>query len=134
MNPSVNTTSVSPGTMETAGGSCRAETRALAGLPVWPYHFVMAGLTIRTTYALDAETVRLLDRMARRWKDSKSEALRRAIRAASGRDFQGTDDRVEAFLGLRRALDLKAPDARRWERDVRAERRAGARAKRKSPS
>ncbi len=94
----------------------------------------MAGLTIRTTYALDAETVRLLERMAKRWKVSKSEALRRAIRAASERNLRATDDRVEGFLDLQRAFDLKEPEARRWERDVREERRAGSRQKRKGSS
>src|SRR3972149_5141084 len=42
----------------------------------------MATPKVKTTYALDAETVQALERMARRWGTSKSEALQRAIRAA----------------------------------------------------
>jgi len=44
----------------------------------------MARMTIRSTYALDVETVRALERMARRLGISKSEALRRAIQGAAG--------------------------------------------------
>jgi len=43
----------------------------------------MAVTTIKSTYALDVETVRELEEMARAWKVSKSEALRRAIRSAA---------------------------------------------------
>jgi hypothetical protein len=42
----------------------------------------MAGTTVKVTYFLDVETIRALDDMARRWRVSKSEALRRVIRAA----------------------------------------------------
>ena len=50
------------------------------------YGVIMDSMTIhriKGTYSLDAGTVRELDRLARRWKTSKSEALRRAIRAAA---------------------------------------------------
>lgn len=43
----------------------------------------MGDTTIMATYSLDIETVRALDGMAKRWRVSKSEALRRAIRMAS---------------------------------------------------
>jgi predicted transcriptional regulator len=42
----------------------------------------IASVTIRSAYALDRETVSRLDNLARQWNVSKSEALRRAIRAA----------------------------------------------------
>src|SRR5438128_90678 len=45
---------------------------------------MMGRVTIRSTYAMDVETVRTLERMARRWRISKSAALRRAIQAAAG--------------------------------------------------
>ena len=41
----------------------------------------MAMSTIRSTYALDVETMQVLKRIANKWKLSKSEALRRVIRA-----------------------------------------------------
>src|SRR5437870_291443 len=44
----------------------------------------MAITTIKSTYALDVATVRALEGLARRWNVSKSEALRRAVRVASG--------------------------------------------------
>ncbi|MGH9479641.1 MAG: ribbon-helix-helix protein, CopG family, partial [Terriglobales bacterium] len=37
----------------------------------------MASTIIRTTYALDADTVTRLDRLARAWKLSRSAALRK---------------------------------------------------------
>ena len=43
----------------------------------------MASTTIKVTYALDPETVKLLESMARRLGVSKSQALRRAIRSAA---------------------------------------------------
>jgi len=44
----------------------------------------MAPSMIKSTYTLDAETVRTLEGLARHWRVSKSEALRRAIRTAAG--------------------------------------------------
>ena len=43
----------------------------------------MANPTIKATYTLDVETLRVLERAAKRWGVSKSEALRRAIRASA---------------------------------------------------
>jgi hypothetical protein len=84
----------------------------------------MAIPKIKATYSLDAETVRLLERLARQWDVSKSEALRRAIRAsaAAGSRDRGTDalDRLQQSLGLTDAV------AAAWARHARAERRAGS--------
>ena len=55
---------------------------SLTSAKCWPY-FSVVSTTIRSTYALDVETVQMLDRLARQWAVSKSEALRRAIRAAA---------------------------------------------------
>jgi predicted transcriptional regulator len=41
----------------------------------------MAPTSIKSTYALDVETIRKLERVAARWRVSKSEVLRRAIDA-----------------------------------------------------
>lgn len=88
-------------------------------------------MTIKSTYALDAESVRALEHLARRWKVSKSEALRRAIRAAAG-EAPHADEALDALDRLQRSLRLTPARARSWVRAVRAEReassaRAGAR-------
>jgi hypothetical protein len=43
---------------------------------------VMASVTVKSTFSLDVETAERLERLARAWGVSKSEVLRRAIRAA----------------------------------------------------
>ena len=42
----------------------------------------MASAMIKSTYSLDPETVRRVERLAARWKVSKSEVLRRAVAVA----------------------------------------------------
>ena len=84
----------------------------------------MATTTIRSTYALDVETVRTLERIAQRWKVSRSEALRRAIRAAAGEGDAG--DALAALDRLQGALELTPARARSWARRVRQERRASS--------
>lgn len=81
---------------------------------------------IKSTYTLDVDTVRALERMAQRWEVSKSEALRRAIRAASGEDQQGTTEALEALDRLQRSLKLSAAGARTWTARARGERRAAS--------
>lgn len=85
----------------------------------------MAIPKIKATYSLDTETVRLLERLARQWDVSKSEALRRLIRASAGearaaKDPTGVVDRWQASLGLTEAV------AAAWARHARAERRASS--------
>jgi Arc/MetJ-type ribon-helix-helix transcriptional regulator len=82
----------------------------------------MATTVIRSTYALDAETVRRLESLARQWNVSKSEALRRAIRAADATSMTA-DGRLQALDELQASMRLTPPGARAWVRDVRAERR-----------
>jgi hypothetical protein len=83
----------------------------------------MAITTIKSTYALDVPSVRALEEMARVWKVSKSEALRRAIRAAAQRETGRAGEALEALDGLQRALDLTPAKARAWSARVRKERR-----------
>jgi len=78
---------------------------------------------IKGTYALDAKAVRALEEMARRWRVSKSEALRRAIHAAA-RGAGGGPDAVAALEELQRSLALGAEAAAAWSRRIRSERRA----------
>jgi len=85
----------------------------------------MATMTIKTTYALDAESVRTLERMARRWGVSKSEVLRRAIRVAAAQADDGGDT-VKALDRLQRTTALTAARAGAWARRNRTERRASS--------
>jgi len=84
----------------------------------------MAITTIRSTYALDVETVRALERIAQRWQVSKSEALRRAIRAAASEQPATARKALDALDGLQQSLNLTPAKARAWTRQARAERRA----------
>jgi hypothetical protein len=84
----------------------------------------MASATVKSTYSLDLETVRTLERIARRWKVSRSEALRRAIRAVAERDAEIGRDPLDALDALQRSLALTPATARGWTEAVRAERRA----------
>ena len=85
----------------------------------------MAIPKVKATYSLDAETVRLLERLAGRWEVSKSEALRRAIRSAAASSSKASAaesalDRWQDSLGVSESV------AAAWGRSARAERRAAA--------
>src|SRR5947208_2375220 len=84
----------------------------------------MAIPTIKSTYTLDVETVRALEEMARRWDVSKSEALRRAIRAAAAEGRPLRADALEALDRLQRSLGLSPVRGRAWAAAVRPERQA----------
>ena len=84
----------------------------------------MATPTVKTTYSLDVETVRALEGMARRWGVSRSEALRRTIRAAAGERAPGAPKALAALSALQRSLDLSSDAAGRWARQAKLERRA----------
>jgi len=51
----------------------------------------MATMTIRTTVAFDPATAARLERLAKRWGVSKSEALRRALEAAEKQTIEAPD-------------------------------------------
>ena len=86
----------------------------------------MARMTIKSTYSLDVETVHLLEALARQWKVSKSEALRRAIGAAAKSEGASEKEAIQALNELQRSLRLNRSSAQQWETQVRAERRASA--------
>ncbi len=88
--------------------------------------FDMATPTIRSTYVMDVETMQALERIARRWKVSKSEALRRAIRAAGDQPPAEAKDALRALDELQRSLRLTPARARDWARLARTERRAAS--------
>ena len=83
-------------------------------------------MTIRSTYALDVETVRALEDVARRWRVSRSEALRRAIQAVARRDSRSTNPALDALDELQRSLMPKRDQVVRWADRVRSERRASS--------
>jgi hypothetical protein len=87
----------------------------------------MAITTIRATYALDVETVLALDRVARRWKVSKSEALRRAIRAVERETLPDRNAALDALDHLQKSLNLTPAKARAWAGETRAVRNAWSR-------
>ena|SRR5436190_20358862 len=97
---------------------------------VWPYHTPMATTTIKSTYSLDVDTVRALDAIARRWRVSKSEALRRAIRIAAHLPHVGPAESTTALNALQRSLKLTTRAADRWRQEVRSERRTSERRRR----
>jgi len=87
----------------------------------------MATTTVKSTYSLDVESVRQLEAMARRWNVSKSEALRRAIRAAADQQPSTGREALNALDRLQASLKLTKDAATRWERSAKRERRASAR-------
>src|SRR5205823_3942638 len=90
---------------------------------LWLYADSMAIPKVKATYSLDADTMRVLERAAKRWGVSKSEALRRAIRMLAA--ASATPEQESALDELQAAAALSPAQAKRWARDVRAERRAG---------
>jgi hypothetical protein len=87
----------------------------------------MASLSIKSTYSLDPDTVRTLHEIARRWKVSKSEALRRAIRAVADRLPEQSHDALQALDDLQSSLGATATTTKAWMQAARAERRASSR-------
>ena len=85
----------------------------------------MARDTIRTTYSLSPCVVDRLERLARTWQVSKSEALSRAIAAAADADppRDALAESLSALRTLQQAAQVSAPVADAWARDTRAERR-----------
>lgn len=87
----------------------------------------MAATSIRTTYALDAETVARLERLARDWKLSKSAVLRKLIREAEpAAGAHDADPRLAALHALQRLNRLSPRQAEEWARETRRERAASS--------
>ncbi|MGO9607216.1 MAG: ribbon-helix-helix protein, CopG family [Candidatus Binataceae bacterium] len=82
----------------------------------------MARTSIKSTYALDVETIRKLDRVAARWKVSKSEVLRRAIDVVARDQFGETPPPLQALDELQKSVKLTRKRIEQWSRKVRSER------------
>lgn len=84
----------------------------------------MAIPKIKSTYSLDVETVRTLESLARRWDVSKTEVVRRAIRAAARETSPRAGERLAALDKLQASMKARGVDFTAWEREVRATRDA----------
>ena len=91
---------------------------------IWPYIINMAVTSIKSTYSLDVESMRTLEKLAQRWNVSKSEVLRRAIRIAAIDGISGAGAALGALDQLQASLRSRRVNLAQWERDLKAERRA----------
>ena len=92
----------------------------------------MAITSIKSTYALDADTVHALEKLAKLWAVSKSEALRRVIRAAAAQSQLDRENPVAVWRELQARYAVSASKARDWSSRNRTERRRSS-ARRESP-
>jgi hypothetical protein len=84
----------------------------------------MAVMTNRTTFALDAETIRRLKRLAARWQVSQAEVVRRAVAQADGQPDPQMSDAVTMLFQLQESSErMDAEQAELYLRQVRADRR-----------
>ena len=77
---------------------------------------------VKTIWSLDDRTDRALGELARRWKVTRSEALRRVIYAAAIEARAPEGDLLAALDALQKSLALSPKRAYRWSRRVREER------------
>ena len=90
-------------------------------------HCDMAIMTIKSTYSLDVESVRVLEALAQRWDVSKSEVLRRAIRIAATGGKPGEGASLDTLDRLQTSLRERNVDVSQWAGDQKAERREAGR-------
>lgn len=90
------------------------------------FFYDMARLSVKSTYSLDADTIRKLERAAARWHVSKSEVLRRAIDAFEQAEPPSALTPLQAFRELRKSVKgrLSQRDFERWEALVKRERQS----------
>ena len=90
----------------------------------------MASAMIKSTYSLDLETVRKLERLAARWKVSKSEVVRRVVAEVGDKVAAAPVEKkisdltpMEALRRLQEHMNLTQEQARQWEAESRRIRR-----------
>ena len=106
---------------------CLSDLKEPLQISGWAFTLVvMSTPTTKSTYSLDAGTIRKLEYMARQWGVSKSEALRRAVKSASVNGHKKEGSVIRALDRLQDSLRLKPAIVRAWARRVRAERRASS--------
>jgi Arc/MetJ-type ribon-helix-helix transcriptional regulator len=84
----------------------------------------MARTSIKSTYSLDVETVRKLERVAARWRVSKSEVLRRAIDAVASDRRPNELTPLQALDELQKSLKLGKRELEQWQAAARRERQS----------
>jgi predicted transcriptional regulator len=82
----------------------------------------MAIPTIKSTYSLDPQTVRDLERLARKYGTSKSDVLRRAVRSLAAQETAPQAESLQALEELQRRMGLTEEKAADWVTKVRRER------------
>lgn len=82
----------------------------------------MAISTIKSTYSLDPQTVRDLERLARKYGTSKSDVLRRAVQALAAQEASPETQGLLALEALQQRISLSAEKAEAWAAEVRSER------------
>jgi hypothetical protein len=82
----------------------------------------MARTSIKSTYALDVETIRKLERVAARWKVPKSEVLRRAIDVVARDQLGDAPTPLQALDELQKSVKLARRRTDEWSREVGNER------------
>jgi hypothetical protein len=86
-------------------------------LEVW-YQYGMPA--VKSTYSLDRETLKSLRQLARVWRVSKTEVVRRAIRSTAERELPiPWEKRLAALRSLRKSLQDRGVDFDKWQRDLR---------------
>ena len=86
----------------------------------------MTTVTVKSAYSQDAETVRRLEGLAKRWNTSRSAALRRVIHAAAKQTHPGDNEALDALDRLQSMLALDRRAAEGWAYEVSQERRAAS--------
>ena len=81
----------------------------------------MATTTVRTTFALDPATESTIQRLARRWRVSKAEVVRRSVAGAERQAAAAAAaiPPLAALEWLQQHGTLTEATAARWERDSR---------------
>lgn len=87
-------------------------------------HTVMGVATpsIKSTYSLDPQTVRDLERLARKYGPSKSDVLRRAVRSLAAQEGAPAADALLALDELQLRIGLSKAKADAWAEEIRSER------------
>ncbi|PZR76970.1 MAG: hypothetical protein DLM52_05395 [Chthoniobacterales bacterium] len=84
---------------------------------VW-YQYGMPA--VKSTYSLDRDTLKQLQQLARTWQVSKTEVVRRAIRATAERELPiPWEKRMAAVRALRQSMQQRGVDFDKWQRDTR---------------
>lgn len=87
----------------------------------------MASPSIKSTYTLDVDTIRKLERLAARWRVPKSEVLRRAIDKAAREDTAISATPLDALKKLQQSIHLTSKELEVWAGESRRERLASSR-------